>query len=81
MAERLDHHDVAPDAVAVGVRVRVYPGTDAEGGGVVVDDFGVMAGHAVRIGEQQLVRPARRWAVRLDDGGLVFVDSSDLTAE
>jgi hypothetical protein len=50
-------------------------------GGVVVDDFGDMSGHAVQIGEQQFVRPARRWAVSLDAGDLVFVDSGDLTAE
>lgn len=50
-------------------------------GGVVVDDFGEMSGHAVQIGEQQFVAPARRWAVSLDAGELVFVDSGDLTAE
>jgi hypothetical protein len=47
----------------------------------VVDDFGEISGHAVRVGEQEFAGPARRWAVRLDAGGLVFVDSGDLTAE
>jgi hypothetical protein len=80
MSEQLPGHDVAADGVEVGVRVRVYPGTEAEGGGLVVDDFGESIGHGVRIGEEQFAGPARRWAVRLDDGQLVFVDSADLTA-
>jgi hypothetical protein len=80
MAESLDDHGAA-DRVEVGTRVRVHPGTDAEKAGVVVDDFGEMSGHAVRIGEKQFVGPARRWAVCLDAGDLVFVDSGDLTAE
>jgi hypothetical protein len=81
MSERLDDEDVAADRVRVDARVRVYPGTDTEAGGVVVDDYGEISGHAVRVGEQQFAGPARRWAVRLDAGGLVFVDSGDLTAE
>ncbi|MGO9352043.1 MAG: hypothetical protein ACLP3C_14940 [Mycobacterium sp.] len=67
--------------VAVNVRVRVYPGTDGEVGGTVVEDFGDMAGHAVDIGENHIADPARRWAVALDAGGLVFVDSDQLVAE
>jgi hypothetical protein len=35
----------------------------------------------VDIGEHHLVGPARRWAVVLDAGGLVFVDSDQLAAE
>jgi hypothetical protein len=66
--------------VAMNVRVRVYPGTDAEVRGTVVEDFGDMAGHAVDIGDR-IVGPARRWAVVLDAGGLVFVDSDQLVAE
>jgi hypothetical protein len=64
--------------IAVGVSVRVYPGTDRERLGVVVEDFGDSAGHGVHIGEQRIVDAARRWAVSLGDGSLVFVDSSDL---
>jgi hypothetical protein len=67
--------------VAVNVRVRVYPGTDGEVGGTVVEDFGDLAGQAVDIGENHVVGPARRWAVTLDWGGLVFVDSDQLVAE
>lgn len=64
--------------IAVGVSVRVYPGTDRERLGVVVEDFGDSAGHGVRIGQEQIVNAARRWAVSLGDGSLVFVDSSDV---
>jgi hypothetical protein len=67
--------------VAVNARVRVYPGTDGEVRGTVVDDFGDLAGQAVDIGENHMVGPARRWAVALDAGGLVFVDSDQLAAE
>ena len=72
--------DTGDSSVAVNVRVRVYPGTDGEVGGTVVEDFGDMAGHAVDIGDR-IVGPARRWAVAVDAGGLVFVDSDQLVAE
>lgn len=67
--------------VAVGMRVRVYPRTDAEDRGVVVEDFGEAAGHAVEIGGIHMVDPARRWAVQLDSGSLLFADSENLVAE
>ena len=73
--------DTGDSRVAVNVRVRVYPGTDGEVGGTVVEDFGDLAGHAVDIGENHIVGPARRWAIALDTGGLVFVDSDQLVAE
>jgi hypothetical protein len=73
--------DTADSRVAINVRVRVYPGTDGEVGGTVVEDFGDLAGQEVRIGEHHIVGPARRWAVALDTGGLVFVDSDQLVAE
>jgi hypothetical protein len=73
--------DTGDSRVAVNVRVRVYPGTDGEVGGTVVEDFGDLAGHSVDIGENRIVGPARRWAVALDAGGLVFVDSDQLVAE
>jgi hypothetical protein len=73
--------DTGDSSVAVNVRVRVYPGTDAEVRGIVLEDFGDLAGHAVDIGENHIVGPARRWAVALDTGGLVFVDSDKLAAE
>ena len=73
--------DTGTSGVAVNVRVRVYPGTDGEVGGTVVEDFGDLAGYPVDIGETRIVGPARRWAVSLDAGGLVFVDSDQLVAE
>jgi len=72
--------DTGDSRVAMNARVRVYPGTDGEVGGTVVEDFGDLAGHAVNIGDL-IVGPARRWAVALDAGGLVFVDSDQLVAE
>jgi len=41
--------DTGDSPVAVNARVRVYPGTDGEVGGTVVEDFGDLAGHAVDI--------------------------------
>ena len=73
--------DIGDSPVAVNVRVRVYPGTDGDVGGTVVEDFGDLAGHAVDVGENHIVGPARRWAAALDAGGLVFVDSDQLAAE
>jgi len=68
----------ADTGIAGGTSVRVYPGTDRERLGVVVEDFGDSAGQQVDIGEHHIVDAARRWAVQLGDGNLVFVDSRDL---
>ncbi len=68
-------------AIAVDVRVRVDADTTDEVTGVVVDDFGDDAGEGVDIGGVTIVGPARRWAVLLDSGMLVFVDSDRLTRE
>jgi hypothetical protein len=73
--------DTGDSSVAVNVRVRVHPGTDGEVRGTAVGGFGDLAGHAVDIGENHMVGPARRWAAALDAGGLVFVDSDQLAAE
>jgi hypothetical protein len=73
--------DTGDSPVAVNVRVRVHPGTDGEVRGVVVEDFGDLAGHVVDIGENHIVGAARRWAVALDAGGLVFVDSDQLATD
>ncbi len=67
--------------LAVSTRVLVYPGTDAECRGVVVEDFGEMRALSVDLGGQHFADPARRWAVALDTGGLVFVDTDQLVAE
>jgi hypothetical protein len=66
--------------LAVNMRVRVYPGTDAEAPGVIVEDFGDLAGQAVDVGSRR-IDPARRWAVQLDTGNLVFVNTDQLIRE
>jgi hypothetical protein len=65
-------------SVTVDAAVRVYPGTPNEVYGYVIEDFGDISGHAVDIGDHHIVDAARRWAVRLADGSLVFVDDGDL---
>ncbi len=67
--------------LAVDSRVRFNPGTDDESPGVVVDDYGEMTGEAVDIGEHHFADPARRWAVLLDSGSLVFADSEQLVPD
>lgn len=67
--------------IAVDVRVRVHPDSDDEARGVVVDDFGDSAGYAVEIGESRIVDAARRWAVLLDSGSLMFVNTDQLLPE
>jgi hypothetical protein len=67
--------------LAVNTRVRVYPGTDAESRGVVVEDFGEMTPQSVDIGVHHFADPARRWAVVLDAGTLVFLDTDQLVPE
>jgi hypothetical protein len=62
------------------MRVCVYPGTDAESPGVIVEDFGELAGQAVDLGGCHIA-PARRWAVQLDTGNLVFVDTDHLVPD
>jgi hypothetical protein len=65
---------------SVDMPVRIYPGTVAEKHGVVVEDFGESAGVGVDIADKHIAGPARRWAVRLDTGDLVFVNSDQLAA-
>lgn len=67
--------------LAVNMRVRVYAGTDAESRGVIVEDFGEMAAQPVDLGGQHFADPARRWAVQLDTGSLVFADTDQLVRE
>ena len=66
--------------IKVDAAVRVYPGTPREVYGYVVEDFGGFAGESVDIGEHHIVDAARRWAVRLADDTLVFVDDADLAS-
>jgi hypothetical protein len=71
----------ARDPLAVDTPVVVFPGTEQQQGGVIVEDFGDHAGQVVEIGGNRIVDAARRWAVRLNDGTLVFVDSGQLNAQ
>lgn len=61
-----------------GQRVLVCRGSDGDRDGTIVEDFAETAGYAVRIGDVHIVDASRRWAVLLDDGSLVFVDTKDL---
>jgi hypothetical protein len=63
---------------AIGQRVRVYPSSSDERFGIIVDDFADSAGYAVTIGSTRIAEPSRRWAIQVDDGTLIFVDSADL---
>lgn len=76
-----DGHGDRRAALGVNSRVRVYPGTDDESRGVVVEDFGEMTAQAVDIGDNHFADPARRWAVVLDAGTLVFLDTDQLLPE
>jgi hypothetical protein len=82
MAKRDKNGKDAPahDDLSVNAPVVVYPGTDQQQGGVIVEDFGESAGQAIDIGTNRIVDAARRWAVRLNSGDLVFLDSDELQA-
>jgi hypothetical protein len=70
----------ASSQLAVNAPVVVFAGTAEQQGGVIVEDFGDSAGQAVDVGTNRIVGAARRWAVRLNSGDLVFVDSHQLSA-
>lgn len=76
-----DAVDEKSSAIAVDTPVLVYPGTDDEMRGVVVEDFADLAGTAVEVAGERIVGPARRWAVNLDEGGLVFVDDDSIALD
>lgn len=71
----------AEPSIAVDQRVRVHVDGDVESRGLVVEDFGEMAGQPVDLGGTRIADAARRWAVLLDDGTLLFVDDHQVTAE
>ena len=82
MAKRVGNRrgESADHPLEVNSPVIAFPGTDQQQGGVIVEDYGESAGHAVEIGGNRIVGAARRWAVTLNDGTLVFVDSEQLSA-
>lgn len=81
MTEEFARSDTDPGrgGRAVNTRVLDNPGTAEQQGGVIVEDFGEFAGQAVDVGSNRIVGAARRWAVRLNGGELVFVDSHQLS--
>ena len=76
--DTFDADSASVDEPSVGAPVQVFPGTEQQQGGVIVEDFGDSAGQAIDIGANRIAEAARRWAVRLNSGDLVFVDSHQL---
>ena len=76
--DKFDQDSSSVEELAVGAPVQVFPETDQQQGGVIVEDFGQSAGQAIDIGTNRIAEAARRWAVRLNNGDLVFVDSHQL---
>jgi hypothetical protein len=62
--------------IVVGCRVQTDDSPPKTG--VVVEDFGELAGQQVVV-DQNTVLQARRWAIQLDDGGLAFCNAESLT--
>ena len=73
--------DGMAEQVAVGARVRVLPGGDTEGFGVIIEDFGERPRGDARTGADQIAIAPRRWAVMLDDGSLVFANSDQIAMD
>ncbi|MFC9355413.1 hypothetical protein ACFTZB_02355 [Rhodococcus sp. NPDC057014] len=78
MARNSGNRPVDGQALTVGVRVLVRRSAGADLTGEVVEDYAAVTdpgggGHAWA--------PVHRWAVALDDGRLVFVDTEDLTID
>lgn len=69
------------DKFAVQMRVRVKVDGVKGGNGVIVEDYGDHAGYSVKVGDQHIADAARRWAVLLDSGSLVFADDKQLSPE
>ena len=70
--KRGDHSNT----IAVGSRVQTTESPPRTG--VVVEDFGDLAGQEVIIDRDRIAQ-SRRWAVILDDGCLVFRDAHSLS--
>ena len=64
------------NTIAVGSRVQTTDSPPKTG--VVVEDFGDLAGEEVIIDRDHIAQ-SRRWAVILDDGSLVFRDAHSLS--
>ncbi|AHK31743.1 MULTISPECIES: hypothetical protein [Rhodococcus] len=78
MSEKGSTPEPEPGALGVGARVLVRRRSESAQRGRIVEDYAELTdtgerGHAWA--------PVHRWAVALDDGRLVFVDTDDLTAD
>ena len=69
------------DTFAIQMRVRVNREDSDDAHGVIVEDYGDHAGYPVEVGRNHIVDAARRWAVLLDSGSLVFADDDHLSRE
>jgi hypothetical protein len=67
----------SPSSITVGCRVETTDSPPKSG--VVVEDFGDLAGEDVVIDRERTAH-SRRWAVVLDDGRLVFCDDGSVHA-
>lgn len=72
---------MSSDKFAVQMRVRVKADGVKSGRGVIIEDYGDHAGYSVEVGDHHIADAARRWAVLLDSGSLVFVDDKHLAKE
>ena len=61
----------------LAVGSRVHTTDDSHTTGLIVEDFGALAGAEVVVDDKLTVR-GRRWAVALDDGNLIFANSDEL---
>jgi len=73
-----DHRKRGDQSKTIAVGSRVQTADSPPRTGVVVEDFGDLAGQEVVIEPGRIAR-SRRWAVMLDDGDLVFCDAHSLT--
>ena len=68
-----------PTQFCVGDMVIVFAASEREASGRIVEDFGEFSPLAVQVNNMRIADPARRYAVALTDGGLVFADEGDLS--
>ena len=64
--------------MSVDMHVLVYPGSAEETHGIVIEDFGDLPFQAIEVSDTQIAPAVRRWAVTLDSGELIFVNSDQL---
>jgi hypothetical protein len=78
MTEMSERPPEAGDPLRVGAQVLVRRRSERAAPGAVVEDY---ADHIHPQDRGHAWAPVHRWAVALDDGRLVFVDTDDLTVD